>query len=84
MSSTTVLTPENENGRIVRKTCTEHGFFYLVSHGVEKELFEKLFSESKKLFALPLEEKMKLVQKNNRGYSPLYDEILDPDSGSKG
>ncbi|PON43153.1 Isopenicillin N synthase [Parasponia andersonii] len=68
----------------IRQACTEHGFFYLVNHGVEKQLFEQVFGESKKLFALPLVEKLKLAQKENRGYTPLFGEVLDPDFGSKG
>ncbi|XP_062073932.1 2-oxoglutarate-Fe(II) type oxidoreductase hxnY-like [Humulus lupulus] len=68
----------------IRQACTEHGFFYLVNHGVEEELLDKHLEESKKFFSLPLEEKMKLAQKENRGYTPLYGELLDTDSDAKG
>uniref|UniRef100_A0A2N9F0G1 Non-haem dioxygenase N-terminal domain-containing protein n=1 Tax=Fagus sylvatica TaxID=28930 RepID=A0A2N9F0G1_FAGSY len=68
----------------IRQACIEYGFFYLVNHGVEKELLGKLFEESKKFFSLPLEEKMKLARKEHRGYTPLYAENLDPTSSSKG
>ncbi|KAF4374740.1 hypothetical protein F8388_020261 [Cannabis sativa] len=68
----------------ILQACTDHGFFYLVNHGVEEELFQKVFNESKKLFSLPLEEKMKLGRKDHRGYTPLFAESLDPDLAPKG
>ncbi|EXC02102.1 hypothetical protein L484_024067 [Morus notabilis] len=68
----------------IRQACIEHGFFYLVNHGVEDEVLEKVFLESKKLFSLPLEEKMRLDRKENRGYTPLFAEALDPVSAPKG
>ncbi|KAL5551424.1 hypothetical protein UlMin_001600 [Ulmus minor] len=68
----------------IRQACTDYGFFYLVNHGVEEELFQKVFEESKKLFSLPLDEKMKMARKNQRGYTPLFAENLDPESSSKG
>nr|AAY78762.1 oxidoreductase [Arabidopsis thaliana] len=37
--------------------------------------------QSKKFFALPLEEKMKVLRnENHRGYSPVLDQILDPEN----
>ncbi|XP_030467740.2 2-oxoglutarate-Fe(II) type oxidoreductase hxnY-like isoform X1 [Syzygium oleosum] len=68
----------------IRQACIEYGFFYLVNHGVKEELLAKVLEESKKFFSLPLEEKMKLARKEHRGYTPLYAEILDPSSNSKG
>ncbi|KAM6557246.1 hypothetical protein CsatB_004265 [Cannabis sativa] len=68
----------------ILQACTDHGFFYLVNHGVEEELFQKVFNESKKLFSFPLEEKMKLGRKDHRGYTPLFAESLDPDLAPKG
>ncbi|KAK9275960.1 hypothetical protein L1049_023235 [Liquidambar formosana] len=68
----------------VRQACMEYGFFYIVNHGVEEELLERVFDESRKFFSLPLEEKIKLARKEHRGYTPLYAENLDPSSNSKG
>ncbi|XP_071919495.1 azadirone synthase LFS-like isoform X2 [Coffea arabica] len=62
----------------------EYGFFYLINHGVEEELLKRVFEESRKFFVLPSEEKMKVVLKDHRGYTPLYAEKLDPSSISKG
>ncbi|XP_022158474.1 2-oxoglutarate-dependent dioxygenase tropC-like isoform X2 [Momordica charantia] len=69
----------------IREACLGYGFFYLVNHGVEDELVQRVFDESTKFFSLPIEEKMKLSRKAHRGYSPLYAEKLDPTgSSSKG
>ncbi|XP_028772916.1 2-oxoglutarate-Fe(II) type oxidoreductase hxnY [Neltuma alba] len=70
--------------KLIRQACTEYGFFYLVNHGVEKELLQKVFDQSRKFFLLPVEEKMKYPRKEHRGYTPLYAEKLDATSGSKG
>ncbi|KAH9607111.1 hypothetical protein KSS87_005040 [Heliosperma pusillum] len=68
----------------IRQACIETGFFYIVNHGVEKHLLEGLFDESRKLFELPEEYKMKLSRKEYRGYSAMYAEKLDPTSDTKG
>lgn len=66
------------------QACFEHGFFYLVNHGVEEELFTSVIDESREFFSLSLDEKMKLAHKEHRGYTPLYSELLDPSATSKG
>ncbi|CDP10000.1 unnamed protein product [Coffea canephora] len=68
----------------IRQACMEYGFFYLINHGVEEELLKRVFEESRKFFVLPSEEKMKVVLKDHRGYTPHYAEKLDPSSISKG
>ncbi|KAK9120823.1 hypothetical protein Syun_018440 [Stephania yunnanensis] len=68
----------------IRQACMEYGFFYLVNHGIEEELFKRVFDESKKFFTLPLQEKMKVKRNNYRGYTEMYDEKLDPSVKSKG
>ena len=55
-----------------------------MNHGVEEEILERTFLESKKLFSLPLEDKMKLARKLHRGYTPVFAESLDPHVSSKG
>ncbi|XP_055829874.1 2-oxoglutarate-Fe(II) type oxidoreductase hxnY isoform X2 [Solanum dulcamara] len=70
--------------RAIRQACVEVGFFYLINHGVDKKVFKKVIEESKKFFSLPLEEKMKLVRRNHRGYTPLYAEKLDSSSTTQG
>lgn len=57
----------------------------MTNHGIDLVLIEKVFRESKKLFALPDAEKEKLLQdENNRGYTPFEEEILDPILQKKG
>ncbi|OMO52561.1 hypothetical protein COLO4_37116 [Corchorus olitorius] len=68
----------------IRQACLDHGFFYLVNHGVEEELIKKVFEQSKKFFSLPVEEKNKLSIKNHRGYTAMYFEKLDTSLSSKG
>jgi len=61
------------------------GFFYLINHGLDLELLDQVFEQSKNFFALPMEQKMKVLHdKNHRGYTPFEEEILDPAKQSKG
>ncbi|GMI95655.1 hypothetical protein HRI_003234800 [Hibiscus trionum] len=66
----------------IRQACIEHGFFYLVNHGVDEELVKKVLEQSSKFFSLPIEDKMKLVQRSYRGYVTLYAGKLDITSSS--
>ncbi|ONK73542.1 uncharacterized protein A4U43_C04F32710, partial [Asparagus officinalis] len=69
----------------IREACLEHGFFYLINHGIEKETLDRVFAESKKFFSLPLDEKMKLEHsKDHTGYTPMCSETLDPSTEFKG
>ncbi|TYI70204.1 hypothetical protein E1A91_D08G205300v1 [Gossypium mustelinum] len=68
----------------IRQACIDHGFFYLVNHGVDEELVNKVFEQSSKFFSLPIEEKMKVIIKNYSGYSPLYAGKLDTTLSTKG
>ncbi|KAE9377198.1 citrinin biosynthesis oxygenase CtnA [Stipitochalara longipes BDJ] len=57
----------------VKAACTGTGFFQLTGHGISRELQEKVFKGAEQLFALPMEEKVKLdksksVGASNRGY----------------
>nr|GME12418.1 2-oxoglutarate-Fe(II) type oxidoreductase [Ipomoea batatas] len=70
--------------REIRRACIDYGFFYLINHGVEETLFRQVFEQSRRFFSLPIEEKMKLDRKQNRGYTPLYAEKLDTSSSCKG
>uniref|UniRef100_M1C8F9 Flavonol synthase/flavanone 3-hydroxylase n=1 Tax=Solanum tuberosum TaxID=4113 RepID=M1C8F9_SOLTU len=70
--------------RAIRQACVDVGFFYLINHGVDEKLFKKVLEQSKKFFSLPLEDKMKLVRRNHRGYTPLYAEKLDTSSTTQG
>lgn len=46
---------------------------------------DEVFAQSKMFFNLPLEEKRKLLRnEKNRGYTPMLDELLDPDNQIQG
>src|SRR5438552_3987005 len=47
------------------------GFFYLKNHGVPQSLIDRMFVESKRFFALPLEEKRRIPRIDNAGYVEL-------------
>lgn len=71
--------PEEEAARVMRRACIDFGFLYVVNHGVPEELVAHQFEQQRKFFSLPLEQKMRiLADVNNRGYTPLGDETLDP------
>ncbi|KAJ1437994.1 Oxoglutarate/iron-dependent dioxygenase [Sesbania bispinosa] len=68
----------NQSVNLLKQACTDSGFFYLVNHGISQDLMDQVFAQSKKLFTLPLNQKMKLLRNDkHRGYTPLRDEILD-------
>ncbi|XP_065850389.1 2-oxoglutarate-Fe(II) type oxidoreductase hxnY isoform X2 [Euphorbia lathyris] len=65
----------------LKQACLDSGFFYVINHGISQEFMEEVFAESKKFFELPLVEKMKVLRnEKHRGYTPMLDEILDPDN----
>ncbi|MBA0703149.1 hypothetical protein Goari_027392 [Gossypium aridum] len=42
---------------------------------------DEVFAQSKKFFYLPLNEKLKVLRnEKHRGYTPMFDEVLDPDN----
>ncbi|KAL9233907.1 hypothetical protein vseg_008842 [Gypsophila vaccaria] len=42
--------------------CEKWGMFKITNHGISKEILEKIELEAKKLFKLPMEEKMKVLR----------------------
>ncbi|RCV11813.1 hypothetical protein SEVIR_2G225600v4 [Setaria viridis] len=67
----------------IRQACVEYGFFYVVNHGIERALMERVLAESRKFFERPVEEKMALRKNSShRGYTAPYSEKVDdnPDS----
>ncbi|MBL4926650.1 isopenicillin N synthase family dioxygenase [Fuscibacter oryzae] len=56
----------------LRGILHDHGFFYLTGHGVPQALIDRLVAASKKFFALPPEEKLKIEMVRSphfRGYN---------------
>eukprot|EP01026_Neomeris_dumetosa_P051909 TRINITY_DN4578_c0_g1_i1.p1 TRINITY_DN4578_c0_g1~~TRINITY_DN4578_c0_g1_i1.p1 ORF type:complete len:337 (+),score=35.23 TRINITY_DN4578_c0_g1_i1:63-1013(+) len=77
--------PQEQCATLIRQACTQHGFFYIINHQVPKQEIEEMFDLFKAFFALPKEEKEKiLINKKMRGYTPPQDQILDPENQSMG
>ena len=65
----------------IGRACRDIGFFYVVNHGVSRELVQRTFAEAKRFFALPMEKKREItIEKSpcHRGYFALGGENLDP------
>lgn len=60
------------------------GFLYLSHHSIPTPLIRQVFDSSKSLFALPRSEKQQYkITRDNRGWSDLGTETLDPDSANE-
>jgi isopenicillin N synthase-like dioxygenase len=59
--------------KAIGAACEDTGFFYLSGHGIAQSQIDAIFAASRRFFALPLEErlKIKLTPRQNRGYQPL-------------
>jgi isopenicillin N synthase-like dioxygenase len=69
----------------VRDVCMNVGFFYLQGHGIDPDLLEDVFRQSKMLFDLSVESKISLSDKvMSRGYTGMEEETLNPSVQSKG
>ena len=74
---------------IIRRACEDVGFLVITDHGVPDDLVGRVDSASRRLFSLPLDEKMSWARQadNLRGYVPLkssalalaHDEVTPPD-----
>jgi len=70
---------EDEVAKAIRAACVRHGFFYISKHGVQEETIKAMFASSRAFFALPVEVKSTAKQnEHNRGWTPMYEETLDP------
>jgi isopenicillin N synthase-like dioxygenase len=64
----------------IHKACRETGFFYVSNHRVSRTLVDAQFDCARRLFALPLEEKLALHMKQSpaaAGYAPMEGQVLD-------
>jgi isopenicillin N synthase-like dioxygenase len=52
----------------LREVTETVGFFYLKNHSVPQSLIDRMFAESKRFFAQPIEEKRKIPRVDNFGY----------------
>lgn len=69
----------HEVAEAIRTACLEHGFFYVVGHGVSTDLQKRIETLSREFFALPEKEKLEIAMpkagKAWRGYFPLHGEL---------
>lgn len=67
--------------KALREACVAHGFFYCAGHGIPQGLMDAVFAETKRLFALPVEDKLNLEKSKrstcNRGYEILGGQTLE-------
>jgi isopenicillin N synthase-like dioxygenase len=67
--------------REVRNACKTSGFFQIVGHGIPRDLQEQVMESARALFALDLEEKMKLKSPfGGRGYEVIGGQMLEADT----
>lgn len=63
----------------IHKACTDNGFFYITSHGIDDELIVRLEQLSREFFAQSESQKMRIAMKHGgrawRGYFPVGDEL---------
>ncbi len=68
----------------IDKAGREVGFLYLRNHGIPDATTEAAFDEARRIFALPLEEKMKThvkkVRTLTRDYVPMFEVHADKDA----
>jgi isopenicillin N synthase-like dioxygenase len=72
-------TTEVEVARRIDEACREHGFFYVVGHGVAPELQERLDRLAREFFALAEEQKAEIAMSRGgrawRGWFPVGGEL---------
>ena len=72
---------------VIRDACVRHGFFYLTNHGVPRTVVDGMHDASRAFFALPESAKRTVLASNdanNRGWTPLGEETLDPATQTRG
>jgi len=72
--------PAAEAAAAIRAACRDTGFFYAVGHGVAPGLIAGQFAWARRLFELPLEEKMALHMERSQsfaGYEPVAAQTLE-------
>ena len=55
----------------IHRACTEIGFFFIVNHGMDQGKVERAFDASRRFFALPMDEKLKVrMNRHQCGFMP--------------
>ena len=68
--------------RQIDAACRDTGFFYVVNHGVRRDVVKGMFAASRALFALPADVKRtaKMIAPSNRGYEGVGAQRLQDDA----
>jgi isopenicillin N synthase-like dioxygenase len=65
----------------IRAACRDTGFMYVMNHGIDQAIIDRVFGESRRFFSQPENEKLKVrVRKGTNGYDPVETQALDPTS----
>jgi isopenicillin N synthase-like dioxygenase len=77
---------ESDLSEEINIACKNIGFFIVKNHGIKTTTINEMFLEAENFFNLPIhaKEKYKPNGENDRGYSPLLSETLDPHKQSIG
>ncbi|KAG8407242.1 hypothetical protein J3458_020731 [Metarhizium acridum] len=73
--------PQEDVAKQLVDAAADHGFIYIqnLGHDIPAASIDDAFALSKKLFSAPLDEKQACsIQTNNRGWTSMHAETLDP------
>ena len=73
-----------ETARVLAECCHLHGCVGVTGHGVPGELLERAFDVSRRLFDLPLEDKLKAPHPEGMTPHRGYSEVGREQAGAKG
>jgi isopenicillin N synthase-like dioxygenase len=77
--------PEEDVAKVCRTACEDHGFFFITNTGIASKLISDHAAAQRQFFQLSDEQKRTiLADSNNRGYTPLSEETLDPSKSTQG
>jgi len=77
--------PLDALAKVCQRACGEHGFFFIKNTGIPPKLVADHANAQRQFFELAEEQKRTiLADANNRGYTPLREETLDPARSTQG
>ena len=82
-----ISTFDHATGKAMLDAATKYGFLYISTPSTvfTPEVIDQEFTLSEKVFSLPTEEKKKYqIDENNKGWTGMHNEILDPKNQKRG
>ncbi|KAG7671560.1 hypothetical protein Ndes2526B_g09278 [Nannochloris sp. 'desiccata'] len=77
--------PVEALAKVFKTACEDHGFFFIRNTGISPKLVAEHANAQRRFFELPEEQKRTiLADENNRGYTPLHEQTLDPSRSTQG